>query len=181
MNLDTPLTIPEILTYAPIYDTCIRDVVEHLPTELCDQFSRDVPYNTLADLVIVNQLTNSVLISLVYYLSSNTGYPIILLDDYTIPPSSELDQHFATSILNLYHYVVEVAQHYSSTSSLESQPISPETYCFLIDFWQESQLSFYDLSKLVMEGRDLHPKNEQLEQRINSLFSLVLADEDRKN
>ncbi len=150
MNLDTSLTIPEILIYAPIYDACVRDVIDHLPTDLCDQFSQDVPYTTLADLL-------------------------------TLQPSPELDQRFATSILNLYHYVVEVAQHYSSTSSLESQPISPETYCFLIDFWQESQLSFYDLSKLVMEGRDLHPKNEQLEQRINSLFSLVWNDQSRNN
>lgn len=150
MDIDTPLTIPEILTYAPIYDTCLLDVIDHLPTELCDEFSRDVPYNTLADLV-------------------------------TLQPSPELDQRFATSILNLYHYVVEVAQHYSSTSSSESPLFSPETYCFLIDFWQESQLPFYDLSKLVMQGRDLHPQDVQLDKRITSLFSLVWKDKSRNN
>lgn len=150
MDTDAPLTIPEILTYAPIYDTCVRDVIDHLPPEQCDPFSQDVPYTTLTDLV-------------------------------TIQPSLELDQRFATTTLNLYHYVVEIAQHYSPTSSPESPPLSPETYCFLVDFWEESQLSFYDLSKLVMQGKDLHPTNKQLEQRMNSLFLLVLADEDRKN
>ncbi len=150
MDTDASLTIPEILIYAPIYDACVRDVIDHLPTDLCDPFSQDVPYTTLGDLL-------------------------------TLQPSLELDQRFATSTLNLYHYVVEIAQHYSSTSSSESPPLSPETYCFLIDFWQESQLSFYDLSKLVMQGRDLHPENKQLEQRINSLSSLILEDLNNQN
>jgi len=150
MDTDAPLTIPEILTSAPIYDTCVRDVIDHLPAEQCDQFSQDVPYTTLADVV-------------------------------TIQPSPELDQRFATTTLNLYHYVVEIAQHYSPTSSPESRPISPEAYCFLVDFWEESQLSFYDLSKLVMQGKDLHPTNQQLEQRISSLFSLVWKDDGRNN
>ncbi len=150
MDPDPPLTIPEILAYAPIYDTCIRDVVERLPTELCDQFSRDVLYNTLSDLV-------------------------------DISPSAELDQRFATTVINLYHYIVEITNQYSSIGLPESQPISSESYCFLIDFWQESQLSFYDLSKLVMQGRDFHPNNKQLEQRINSLFSLIFADGPKNN
>ncbi len=145
MDTDAPLTIPEILIYAPIYDACVRDVIDHLPAEQCDQFSRDVPYTTLADVV-------------------------------TIQPSLELDQRFATTTLNLYHYVVEIARYFSPTSSSESRPISPESYCFLVDFWDKQNLSFYDLSKLVMQGRDLHPKNSPLEQRISLLLSSVMKD-----
>ncbi len=140
-----PLTTTEVLQYAPTYDACVRDVIDHLPAELCDEFSRNVPYTTLCELI----------------------------EDQSSP---ELDQRFATSILNLYHYTVQVAQHYSPTNTSELPPLSPETYCFLIDFWPETTFSFYDLSKLVMQGKDFHPDHFQLEQRINSLFSLVLED-----
>ncbi len=150
MDNDTPLTTTEILHYALIYDTCVRDIIDHLPAELCDEFSRDVPYNTLANLVDTQQSLN-------------------------------LDQLFATATLNLYHYAVEVAQHYSPTTVPELPPLSPETYCFLIDLWQESDLSFYDLSKLVMQGKDLHPTNTQLEQRISLLLSSVVGDPSRTN